>query len=343
MKTTNQIFLPFFILLVLLSGFVASAQASRLYEINELREDSSFEIDPHWFSNEVIEDAKANMKKDPTNQGLFLFQIASTKAQQGKPFEALQDMANIQDEKVKQSADFLEERAEIKSMLGFDSSAIEDMERIQSKDQNWKMLWHKSLILKRAGKIDAATHELRKAVAEAERFRNGDNFHRILLQSAKKQSVAALEPDAAKAEQSISLMRSLLSLGSAPNITGAISLLGLAEKSAENQTLNKTISYAPASPRSPLKSATLLRPDAHQITLVFDSAACGITEELIRKQFDAATLNEIEPGGMGGCGPGTLTLFSRSKDIGLGQFTFDGGEKPYLRSFYIVYKGKPSG
>ena len=110
--------------------------------------------------------------------------MAFVTAQQGRLLAALEQMALIDDPKLKEEPEFLEERAEIKSLLGFAQSAIEDMDRIERKYQNHKVLWHRSLILERAGKIEQSKLEMRKAIAEAERFKHGDNYLRILLKSA---------------------------------------------------------------------------------------------------------------------------------------------------------------
>jgi hypothetical protein len=328
-----------FLFATLLLQLIVPATASRLYELDLLRQDPTFQINPRWFSDDVIKDAKTKIKNDSRNKSLLLFEIASATAQQGKLLEALEQMALIDDPKLKEGSDFLEERAEIKSLLGFDSSAIEDMNKIERRHQNYKVLWHLSLILKRAGKTEQSNMELRKAVAEAERFKGGDNYHRILLESAKRKAITALEPDAKKADQVLAMINSILVLPSAPSLSEATRILGLNEKSAENQVASGVTFFSPMSEDSPIKRVSLT-PDAHQITVEIDNAACGIPEDVIRKQFDAATEQELYPGAMSGCGPGTLALVSRESKAGVSQFIFDAGNPPVLRSFFISFKRK---
>lgn len=315
---------------------VGDVRASRLYELNLLRQDPSFEINQRWFSDEVIKDAKDNIKKDPTSAARFSFEIASAMAQQGKLLKALEQMALIDDQALKESPDFLEERAEIKSLLGFDSSAVEDMDRIGWKYQNWKTLWHRSLILARAGKPEQSRFELRRAVAEAERFKTGDNYHTILLETAKKRQITALEPDSQKREQVLSTLGSLLSRTAAPAPAEIISLLGLDKKSAEPQ-LDGVISFLPVTSNSPFRYVTIT-PDGHQIRLFLHNAACQIPPDIIKEHFDAATEQELWPGDKSGCGPGTLTLYPRKQESRVSQFIFDGAEEPALSSFFISYR-----
>ncbi|WP_161942160.1 hypothetical protein, partial [Sphingobium sp. 22B] len=262
------------------------------------------------YKRQVIKEAQDKIKKEPANKGTFQFEIASANAQQGKLLTALEQMALIDDETLKHSPDFLEERAEIKSLLGFDSSAIEDIDRIERKNQNWKTFWHRSLILQRAGKIEQAKNDLKIAVAEAERFTVGDNYLRVLLESAKQHQIKALEPDPKKTEQILSMLRSFLRSTSAPTIIDTLTVLGLDEKTAEKR-LDGEIIFYPLSSNSPIKYVTIT-PDGHQIRLFVYSAACLLTPDLVRKQFDAATEQELWPGSMGGCGPGTLTLYRRN-------------------------------
>ncbi|MBX9724801.1 MAG: hypothetical protein K2X81_25575 [Candidatus Obscuribacterales bacterium] len=250
-------------------------------------------------------------------------------------------MALIDDERIKRTPDFFEERAEIKSLLGFDNSAIEDMDRIERKYQNWKTFWHRSLILQRAGKIDQANLDLKRAIAEAERFKFGDNFHRILLESAKRRHITALEPDPQKTEQTLSILHSLLVTSSAPTLAETVSLLGLDQASEEKKTDGETI-YYPLSANSPIKYVTIAS-DVHQIRLFLNSAACRITPEMVRKQFDAATDKELWPDSMGGCGPGTLTLYRKNNQHSepLMQFVFDGANEPNLNMCFVAYKNNP--
>jgi len=336
LSTKHQLACTFLLVTFLLLP-VVPATASRLYELNLLRQDSSFEIDPRWFSDDLIAAANVGIKKEPAKKAQLLFEIASVTAQQGRLLAALEQMALIDDPKLKEEPEFLEERAEIKSLLGFAQSAIEDMDRIERKYQNHKILWHRSLILERAGKIEQSKLEMRKAIAEAERFKHGDNYLTILLESAKKKQLTALEPDPKKAEQVLSTIGSILDLASAPSSSEAIRILGLDEKSAETQEANGLTLFYPLSANSPIKRASIT-PDAHQISLDIDNTACGITEEIVRKKFHAATEQELYPGSLSGCGPGTLTLLSTNEPAG--QFTFDGGEKPFLQRFSISFKAK---
>lgn len=334
--TSSRVSRQIFILVALLLLAVADANATRLYELNLLREDPDFKIDPGWFSDAIIKGVKDDLRKMPEKRGLFQFEIASVTAQQGKLLAALEQMAQIEDSHVKQSPDFVEERAEIKSLLGFDSSAIEDMDRIEPKFQNWKTLWHRSLILSRAEKHEQAKLALQTAVAEAERFRNGDNYHTILLKSAKKRNVTALEPDPQKREQVLSMISALLGCTSAPATAESIKLLGLDEKSAEKQQ-GGVLLYRPASRNSPLRCVTMT-PDGSQIDVIVHSAATAVSSDIVRTYFDAGTEQEIAPGGMGGCGPGTLVLYPRKQNSAISQFIFDGAAAPALNRFSISYR-----
>lgn len=330
-----------FFLAALLLLPVVPASASRLYELNLLRQDPSFKIDSRWFSDEVIKEANSKIKSDDSHKSLFLFEIASATAQQGKLIKALEQMALIDDAKLKASPDFLEERAEIKSLLGFDSSALEDFERIEPKYQNWKTCWHRALVLQRAGKSEQAKLAFRTALAEAERFSTGDNYHTILLKTAKKQKIVALEPDPQKRDQVLSMVDSLLRYTSAPPVAESIKLLGLDEKSAETQQ-GGVVLLNPVSISSPIRCVTIT-PDGHQINVSLHSAVSGITCDIVRKHFDAATQQEVAPGAMGGCGPGTLALYPRKQESAISQFVFDGAKEPALRSFFISYKNKNPG
>ena len=327
----------FFFIAATLLLTVAEASASRLFELNLLRQDPNFPVDSRWFSENVIEEARTNIKKDPQNKAKYLFEIASVKAQQGKFLESLEKMAIIDDDSFKRTPDFLQERAEIKSLLGFDEAAIQDMDRIDRKYQNWKTLWHRSLVLDRAGKTKEANLDFRKAVAEAQRFKFGNNYVDILLTSAKNRKITALEPDPKNKEQILSIIQSLLSYSSAPPLVETIKLIGLDESSFEDSGAGENI-YYPISMNCPIKCATIT-PRGHQIRISFDTAASFITPETVRKQFDAATEQELWPGGMGSSNE-SLTLYPRHQETVGSQFVFDGAKEPTLKSVFINYKEK---
>ena len=319
---------------------VAEANASKLFEIDLLKQDPNFPINSNWFSDSVITAAKSEIKKQPKKKSQLLFEIASATAQQGKLLAALEQMALIDDLSLKEGPDFLEERAEIKSLLGFDLSAMEDMNKIQRKYQTFKVLWHRSLILERAGKIEQSKLEFRKAVAEAERFNSENNYLKILLSSAKRKHLTALEPNPLKADQVLAAIKSIVALQSAPTLEEATKMLGLDEKSADNQPASGVVFFYPASADSPIKRATIT-PDAHQINFDIDNSACGITQTVVRKEFDAATEQELFPGSKSAPAQGTVTLLAQAEAGHIVQFVFDGGNPPALRSFSISFKEKP--
>lgn len=337
MQKTQKTSLSLFFITAILLLTIGNTNASRLYEIDLLRQDPNFPIDPRWFSTAVIAEAKANIKKEPEKKAQFLFDIASAKAQQGKLLEALEQMALIEDDNVKHNADFLEERAEIKSLLGFDISAIEDMDKIDTKYRNWKTLWHRSIVLQRAGKSEEGLLDFRKAVAEAERFKIGDNYVEILLKTAKQHQITALKPEPEMMAQTLEIIQSLLHYHSAPPLAETIKLIGLEGGQVEDSGTGEQLYYA--SNKSPIKCASIT-PTGQQIRISFDAAASAISPEIVRKDFDAGTEQEIWPGAMGGCGNGTLTLYPRHQENVICQFIFDGAKEPALREFFISYKEK---
>lgn len=307
--------------------------------MNLLRQDPGFKIDPGWFSDAVIKEASDNIEKQPEKKSIYQFEIASATAQQGKLSSALDQMALIDDPKLKQTTDFLEERAEIKSLLGFDDAALQDLDRIDRNFLTWKTFWHRSLILERAGKLEQANFNLRKAVSEAQRL-NGDNYHDVLLASARQRKITALEPDHTKAARVLSFLDEILRFSKCPTLAETIRLLKLDDRSAEPQQ-NGVISYRPLSSNSPIKYA-IFTPDGHQIRLIFNSTECGITPGVVRNHFNASTEQELWPGAKGGCGAANLTLYSKKCKLGNAEFGFDGAKEPflYLNSFFICFKSQ---
>ena len=317
---------------------VAEASAARLYEIDLLRQSPVQKVDALWSSDSRIVEAQQEIRKDPTRKNQFLFDIASVKALQGKLVEALEDLATIDDDYLKATPEFLEERAEIKSLLGFDDAALNDINRIPRRFQNWKTLWHRSLIFARAGRNAESMLDFRKALAQAERFKTGDNYLTTLLESAKSRNIAALEPDPQKREKALAVIESLMNLSSAPALSDTVRLLGIETQAFDPNSAGENFHY-PSSTDSPVTFATISS-NAHQIRVSFDDAACMITPEIIRKQFDAATEQELYPGGMGGCANGALTLYPKHQNGSVCQFIFDGAQKPALKEFFICYKEK---
>lgn len=306
-----------------------------------MRQDPHFEIDKRWFSNDVLRATQDKIKKTENKaiKAQLRFELASVTAQQGQLVDALQQMASITDFDLKQSTDFLEERAEIKSLLGFDTSALEDMDRIKNNDQSWKALWHRSLILERAGKNQESRVIFRNALAEAERFRLGDNYLRILLETAKQRQLTPMEPSTELAEKAVSIVQSLLNCASAPPLKDTITLLGLDEKSIKASTSGEN-HYAPLSKDSPIKVATITA-DGNQVRIYLDTAHCQIAPNFVRQHFDAASQKELWPGSNPSEPSTQQVLFAKKTDSAVAQFSFDAASKPALNLFFISFKQKP--
>lgn len=330
--------LPLFLLTCNLLCVIADARADRLFETDLLKQDKNYQVDPVWSSNSVIEGATANIQNDPTRKDQFLFDIASAKAHQGKLTAALEDLAKIDSEYIKCAPDFLEERAEIKSLLGFDESAIQDIDKISANSQSWQILWHKSLIFERAGKPAEAKLLLQKALTNLQHSKVENIFAKTLRQVAREQQLVALTPDSKQKELALSMFQSLLTRPSAPEKAETLKALGLNENSRRESKSGED-TYLPLSSNSPLCYATIT-PDGEQIRVYIDSTACMISPDIVREQFDAATEQELWPGSMSGCGPGTLTLFQKKSQNSSPsvQFVFDGAKEQALTMFSVVYK-----
>lgn len=276
------------------------------------------------------------MRKEPKLKSSILLAIASVKAHQGRLTEALDDLSKVEPNLRMQ--DFYEERAEIKSLLGFDDSAIQDMDFVLKTNsgqwQTWQSLWHESVILERAGKHNEAKYCMRQALTNLQRFKPVPNlFSNTFLKEVQDKSITAIESDQKKQDTALALIQTLLQKTSAPELTETLTLLGL-DKESLQKSQSRDDRYLPLSSDCPFRFATIT-PDGLQIRVFLDSTACLLSPDVIRKHFSTAT--EQEMGGLGGCGAGTLTLYPKDTTL-QSQFLFDGGKEPALSMFFIAYK-----
>lgn len=338
MKSTAAA-LPVFIFASVLLPSVA-ARADHLYEVNLLNKGVfSKRTKPATELNSTIRQLKADMKQEPARKSDFQFEIASAEAVEGQLTKALSDLNKIKDKNLTVRSDYLEERAEIKSLLGLHAEALLDINSILNNAsgewQKWRTLWHKSIILERAGKTNESEHCLREAKANLDRFQTNGIFEQTFSQIMIERHVSAIESSPKRAETVISLIRKLLQQTNCPPLENTIELLGLSTKPEKNgQT--KEDKYIPLSSQSPFRYATI-NPDGSQIRLFLDTTNCLITPEELKKNFDVGTDKELWPDGMGGCGPSTLALYPRHSSTSA-MFLFDGAKKPGLCMFFIAYK-----
>ncbi|MEW6505854.1 MAG: hypothetical protein AB1457_18025 [Chloroflexota bacterium] len=336
----NTSALRIFVLGIVLLSPIA-AHADRLYETNLLKQDGFKEqLTPDV---NAIEQMKAEIKREPERKSEFLFEIATLKARQGQLKEALSDLNKTNDKYLVIRPDYLEERAEIKSLLGLHPAALLDIDSVLNRTssgewQKWRTLWHKSIILERAGKTTEAELRLREAKANLDRFQTNGIFEQTFSKVVMDRHLKAIEPEPKKADNAISLIQSLLKEPSCPKLNNTIELLGLNTSPEKNQQTRED-KYIPLSPQSPLRYATIT-PEGNQIRLYLDTTSCLITPEDLKKNFDVGTDKELWPDGMGGCGPATLALYPKNSSTPA-MFLFDGAKKQGLCMFFISFKSAP--
>jgi hypothetical protein len=331
--------LSIFIFAIILLSPVA-ARADHLYEVNLLNKgifSKQTESDSATRLNSTIKQLKADMKLEPARKSDFQFEIASAEARQGQLTKALSDLNKIKDKNLAIRSDYLEERAEIKSLLGLHAEALLDINNILSQAsgewQTWQTLWHKSIILERAGKTNESELCLRAAKANLDRFQTNSIFEQTFSQIIIERHLTAIEPAPKQAKTAIALIQKLLHQPTCPQLSNTIELLGFSAQPEKNGQTSED-KYLPLSSQSPFRYATI-NPDGNQIRLFLDTTNCLITPEELKKNFDVGTDKELWPDGMSGCGPSTMALYPRKKSSAM--FLFDGAKKPGLCMFFIAY------
>lgn len=326
----------FFFTLCNLLLTVGNARADHLYETNLLKQDATFKPNPIWSSNKMIEDAQSAIKNEPERKAQFLFDIASVEAHQGKLKKALTDLDSIADPYIKNSPEFLEEKAEIESLQGSNDLALKTMDKLLR--PNWKSLWHRSIILERAGKSTDAKLSLQKAIALLQHEKSQTAFATTLQLVAQKKQIGTIEPDPKARDAAIAGIQALMDSPAAPETKKTIEILGLSGKIWSPGSPSSENIYIPATSRSPYSYVTIT-PDGNQIRLFLDIATCSLSPEMVKAKFganqDAGT--PASTGRRRRTGPITMSS-SKKNEFSISQFVFDSAESPALDSFFISYR-----
>lgn len=332
-KSSTLIFFSFCFLLLP----IADVKADHLYETNLLKQDANFKPNPIWSSNQMITDSQAAMKNEPERKAQFLFEIASVEAHQGKLKKALADLESIKDEFIKSSPEFIEERAEIESLTGSPDLALKEMNKLLR--PGWKSLWHRSVILERAGKNVDAKITMQKALALLQHERTENPFATTLQQVTQKKQIDALAQDPKMRDVAIAGIQTLLDQSTAPAVKNILEILGLSGKPWSSGSSSREITYVPANSRSPYSYATIT-PDGSQIRIYMDIAACLISPETVKEKFGASSESEtpMPTGRRSRRRAGPITMSEKKNESAINQFVFDNAERPALDSFFVTYK-----
>ena len=178
-----------FFTILLLIVVIPSASADQLFITNLMQYPEPMVLEDSAIHAETIRSLEQQIKDEPQRTWQLRSEIATTKARQGKLTEALNDLSLLLANTKGNSSELaLEERAELKSIMGFTDAALDDNSKVLLADQNWLFLWHRWLILKRGGQIKDAQETLGQALQALQRHGADNNLAKALVATGKKEN-----------------------------------------------------------------------------------------------------------------------------------------------------------
>lgn len=204
--------LNFFFVIGILLLPIVSANAEQLFEQNLLQ------------SSTNPEPGKPPQLLAPVSNWGDAFARASEKARDGKLIESLNDLSKLianHPEEVDLSKAFAE-RAEVKSLLGFTNSSLEDCDQacLRAGSGRFLHLWHRWLILERAGRLIESERALQAADKEAHKQLTPEPSHYIssIKNLAAQHRTTALKPDEHASKKLLTVIKELSARETPPNV-----------------------------------------------------------------------------------------------------------------------------
>lgn len=201
----------FFIATILLSP-ITGVEAEQLFEQNLL------------LSSKHALSSKEPPSIDPTAKWGDGIAQASEKARHGSLVEALNDLSKLianHPEEVDLSKAFAE-RAEVKSLLGFTNSALEDCDQacMHAGSSKFLHLWHRWMILERAGMLVDAQRALQAADKEVHRQQTLEPsvYTSAIQQLAEEQRTKLLKADDGSSKKLLAAIKGLCERETPPSI-----------------------------------------------------------------------------------------------------------------------------
>lgn len=202
----------FFIAAILLLS-IRDAQAEQLYQQNLLRSAGKATVE-------------SNANKQTAEWALNLAK-ASEKARCGNLVEALNELSKLISSYPEETdlSQVFAERAEVKSLLGFTNAALEDCDRacIFENSSKFLHLWHRWMILDRAGRTVEAERALQAADRDARRQFLAESspyasYASYVKQLAEKHCTALLKPNEQMSKKLLAAIKNLSECETPPSI-----------------------------------------------------------------------------------------------------------------------------
>lgn len=279
-----RLFSIFFFAPLLLST-VGDAGASELFIQNLLHEVPPSE----QVLDKSIKTFESQIESDPSNRWHYLLEIASTKARQGKLTESLNDLSDIILNYPSVALDnVFAERAEVKSLLGFTTSALEDCDRCSTSSLHF---WHRWLILNRAGRYVEANRALQASIRAAQHEVLPNVYSGPLHRIAEQYNVAAIPADPANGPKVIAMVEELASRSTPPSIEEIKKRFGV-ELKGSGRYDNKTSYSCYSCTGDTFWDYASAASDLNQITFRINTDICAISKAELMAHYEL----ESDPG-----------------------------------------------
>jgi len=318
-------FIRIFCIFGVLLSTVAGVRADELFVLNLLQHGKRVPESEHTLVD-AIKSLDSQIEKEPARKWQFLFKIASLKARQGKLSEALNDLSCIINDYPEVALDnVFAERAEVKSLLGFTTAALEDCDRTSGSSLHF---WHRWLILNRAGRYVEANRALQAAIRAAQHEVLPNVYSVPLHRDAEQYNVAAIPADPAIGAKVIAMIEELASRSTPPSIEELKKRFGV-ELQGSGKYDSKTSYSCYSCTGDTFWDYARAASDLNQILFRINTDVCSVSKAELTEHY------ELEPDtGMNG-----NRYFAKKKgNLQALSFGFEGDKEPKLRHIALYWK-----
>lgn len=254
---------------------IGDARASELFIGNLLHES----LPAKEVLDKRMRSLETQLESDKTKRWHYLVEIATTKAQQGKLCESLNDLSDVILNYPDVALDnVFAERAEVKSLLGFTTSALEDCDRCSTSSLHF---WHRWLILNRAGRYVESKRALQAAIRAAEHEAIPAIYSGPLHRIAEQYNVVAIPADPENGPKVIAMIEDMANRSTPPSIEEVKKRFGV-ELKGSGRDDNKTSYSCYSKTGDTFWDYARAASDLNQILFRINTDVCSISKaELI--------------------------------------------------------------